>query len=144
MLVDGHLFNADGTAEEDNDSIVKKDPDQDGNHKLARLFELVKLDEATPLAGDSHTSKVATVPSCSGDIKVEVGARTVVVGRKKKDNFTEGAAGSIDWRVCQRVVVHYFFYLQELLYFYVRAESLWFAGRFDCCSSLKAPFGSTE
>ena len=102
MLVDGHLFNAEGTvvAEEDNDGIVMKGPGWDDNHKLARLAEVVELGEATPLAEDSHKIKVATAASCIEDVEAEAGVDTVVVVRMKKDNVTEEAAGSIDWRVC--------------------------------------------
>ena len=100
MSVDGHLFNAEGMAEENNDGIVMKDLSQDGSQKLARLLEVVKLDEATLLVRDSHSCKMATAPSCIEDVEADVVVNTVVVDHKKKDNVIELAASSIDWRVC--------------------------------------------
>ena len=67
---------------------------------MARLLEVVKLDVATPLVRDSHNFKVDTAPSCSEDVQAEAGVGTMAVGHMKKDNVTEGAAGSIDVRVC--------------------------------------------
>ena len=134
MLKDNYSYDAEAEADVVKvDDIGMKGPGLEGsNHKLARLLAVVKeFDEATSLVG-SHKFKVAAAPSCSEDVKAVAGVGTVVVGHKKDDNFTEGAADGIDWRVCKRVVQHYYFFcLRELLAFYAYAEHRWFAGRFQ-------------
>ena len=87
-------------AEENNDGIVMKDLSWDGSQKLARLLEVVKLDEATLLVRDSHSCKMATAPSCIEDVKAEAGVGTMAVSHMKKNNVTEEVAGSIDVLVC--------------------------------------------
>ena len=132
MLTDNYSYGAEGEAEVvKGDDIGMKSLGLEGsNHKLARLLAVVKeFDEATSLVGIDKV-KAAAAPSCSEDVEAEAGVGTVVVGHKKDDNFTEGAADGIDWRVCKRVVLHYFFCLREVLAFYAYAEHRWFAGRF--------------